>query len=49
MWANPGQKCRWIGLVPADTFYERQRRESRKRQIFTFELQSGELYAFAGL
>jgi len=36
-------------LVPADAFYEWQRRDSNSRQPFAFAMQSGEPYALAGL
>jgi putative SOS response-associated peptidase YedK len=36
-------------LVPADAFYEWQRRDSKTKQPFAIALKSGEPYAFAGL
>ena len=36
-------------LIPADAFYEWQRLSGETKQPFAFGLQSGELYAFAGL
>ncbi|MGB6191293.1 MAG: SOS response-associated peptidase [Terracidiphilus sp.] len=36
-------------LVPADAFYEWQRRNAKTKQAFAIALRSGEPYAFAGL
>jgi putative SOS response-associated peptidase YedK len=35
--------------VPADAFYEWQRRDAKNKHPFAFALRSGEPYAFAGL
>jgi putative SOS response-associated peptidase YedK len=36
-------------LIPADAFYEWQKRNAKGKQPFAFGMQSGEPYAFAGL
>ncbi len=36
-------------LIPADAFYEWQKRSAKAKQAFAFGMQSGEPYAFAGL
>ena len=36
-------------LIPADAFYEWQKRDAKTKRPFAFGMQSGEPYAFAGL
>ena len=38
-----------IRLIPADAFYEWQRRSTKSRQPYAIAMKSGEPYAFAGL